>query len=60
MAGVETAADSLAVDIEGADRIWTLRSRLEVPLDHVAGVSRRIERPGCGRGSGPLARTCRG
>jgi hypothetical protein len=38
MARVEVAGDRLSIQIEGMDRLWSLRSRLEIPLAHVAGV----------------------
>jgi hypothetical protein len=30
--------NTLILEVEGADRIWTLKSRLEIPLAHVSGV----------------------
>src|ERR671920_1226887 len=38
MAEVEIAQDALIVHVEGMDRLFALRSRLEVPLSHVAGA----------------------
>src|ERR671912_2486046 len=38
MAEVELAQDALIVHLEGMDRLFALRSRLEVPLSHVAGA----------------------
>jgi hypothetical protein len=38
MAEVELAQDALIVHVEGMDRLFTLRSRLEVPLSHVEGA----------------------
>ena len=38
MAEVELAQDALIVYVEGMDRLFTLRSRLEVPLSHVEGA----------------------
>ena len=38
MTEVEIAQDALIVHLEGIDRLFALRSRLEVPLSHVAGV----------------------
>ena len=40
MAEVELATDTLIVRIRGADRIWALKSRLEIPLTHVVGAER--------------------
>jgi hypothetical protein len=38
MAEVELAQDALIVHVEGMDRLFTLRGRLEVPLSHVEGA----------------------
>jgi hypothetical protein len=38
MAEVELAQDALIVHVEGMDRLFALRSRLEVPLSHVEGA----------------------
>src|ERR671913_2147218 len=38
MAEVEIAQDALIVHVEGMDRLFALRSRLEIPLSHVAGA----------------------
>jgi hypothetical protein len=38
MAEVEIAQDALIFHLEGMDRLFALRSRLEVPLSHVAGA----------------------
>jgi hypothetical protein len=38
MAEVELAEDTLIVHVRGMDRLFALRSRLEVPLSHVAGA----------------------
>jgi hypothetical protein len=35
MAQVEVAGDQLIVQIEGMDKLWTLKSRLDIPLAHV-------------------------
>ena len=35
MAEVELARDALIVHVRGMDRLWALRSRLEIPLAHV-------------------------
>jgi hypothetical protein len=39
MATVDIAGGELTVSIEGWDRIWTMRGRLSVPLQHVSGAS---------------------
>jgi hypothetical protein len=38
MAEVELAQDILIVHVQGMDRLFALRSRLEVPLSHVEGA----------------------
>ena len=35
---IDIKGDSLIVDIEGADKLWTLKSRLEIPLANVVGA----------------------
>ena len=35
MAHVEVDGDHLTVQIEGMDRLWTLKSRLDIPLRHI-------------------------
>jgi hypothetical protein len=37
-AEISIVDDALIVDIRGADRLWALKSRLEIPLGHVAGA----------------------
>jgi hypothetical protein len=38
MADVELAQGALIVHVEGMDRLFALRSRLEVPLSHIVGA----------------------
>ena len=38
MADVAIEEDRLIVQIQGLDRLWTLKSRLEIPLAHVTGA----------------------
>ncbi|HUY73926.1 MAG TPA: hypothetical protein VMW11_05395 [Candidatus Dormibacteraeota bacterium] len=38
MAEVELTSTSLIVHIRGADRVFAMKSRLEVPLQHIASV----------------------
>jgi hypothetical protein len=38
-ASVEVSGDSLVVHIEGADRLWAIRSRLEIPLANVVSAA---------------------
>jgi hypothetical protein len=40
MGTLETTDTDLIVEIEGADKLWALRSRLTIPLAHVAGAQR--------------------
>jgi hypothetical protein len=37
MAEVELTEDTLIVHVKGMDRIFALKSRLEIPLSHVMG-----------------------
>src|SRR6266702_1642918 len=43
MARVEVAGDQLTVQIQGLDRLWTFKSRLEIPLAHVTGAEANPE-----------------
>jgi len=38
MAEVELTEDALVVHVQGLDRIFALKSRLEIPLSHVLGA----------------------
>jgi hypothetical protein len=38
VAEVELAENALIVHVRGMDRLWTLKSRLEIPLNHVVGA----------------------
>ena len=38
MAEVELTQDALIVHVRGMDRLWALRSRLEIPLSHVVNA----------------------
>ena len=38
MAEVELARDALIVHVRGMDRLWALKSRLEIPLAHVVNA----------------------
>jgi hypothetical protein len=35
---IEIEGGRLVVNVEGADKLWALRSRLEIPLAHVRGA----------------------
>ncbi|GAA3290170.1 hypothetical protein Dvina_26925 [Dactylosporangium vinaceum] len=39
MATVRVDADTLVVEIEGIDKLWALKSRLEIPLANVRGAT---------------------
>jgi hypothetical protein len=43
MAQIEIANGSLVVNVTGVDKLLALKSRLEVPMEHVAGVELRPE-----------------
>ena len=38
MAEVEITEDNLLIHVRALDRLWALRSRLEIPLPHVLGA----------------------
>lgn len=38
MTTITTEGDTLVVTMEGADKLWALKSRLEIPLEHVKGA----------------------
>src|ERR1700684_2112776 len=38
MVEVSVEGDRVVFEIEGLDKLWSLRSRLEIPLAHVTGV----------------------
>ena len=55
-ASEEVSGDSLVVHIEGTDRLWAIKSRLEIPLANVvsaaaAGAEARLAAQDPGRGS---------
>ena len=43
MAEVTIEGDRLVVRVRGMDKVWALRSELEIPLTHVAGAERDEE-----------------
>lgn len=43
MANIEIAPQVLIVHITGADRLWALKSHLEIPLEHVVSASQETE-----------------
>ena len=38
MTKVSTSNGKLIVDVQGLDKLWSLKSRLELPLEHISGV----------------------
>ena len=38
-ASITLTPDTLIIDIEGTDKLWALKSRLQVPLANVAAVA---------------------
>jgi hypothetical protein len=38
MVDVTVASDRVVFEIEGWDKLWSMRSRLEIPLEHIVGV----------------------
>ncbi len=50
MTTVELTSTTLVVHMEGANRVLAFRSRIEVPLEHIAGAHRTDGRIGMWRG----------
>jgi hypothetical protein len=38
MVDLEVNEDKLVLHVKGADQLWALKSSLEIPLEHVAGI----------------------
>lgn len=38
MTKVTVSDGTLVVDVQGWDKLWALKSRLEIPLEHISGV----------------------
>ncbi len=38
MVEIKVVGDKAVFEVEGWDKLWTLRSRLEIPLKHIRGV----------------------
>ena len=49
MAKVTVANSTLTIEISGFDKLWSLKSRLEIPLAHVRGATADPGRPLPGR-----------
>jgi hypothetical protein len=41
---VTVESDRAVFEVEGWDKVWSLRSRLEIPLAHITGVEADIDR----------------
>lgn len=46
MVNVTVESDRVVFDVLGTHQLWALRSRLEIPLTHIAGVERDPEQVG--------------
>jgi hypothetical protein len=46
MVEVSVEGDRVVFEIEGMDKLWSLRSRLEIPLAHVTGVEANADQVG--------------
>ena len=46
MVDVQIAGDRAVFEVEGFDKLWALRSRLEIPLAHITGVAHDPDRVG--------------
>jgi hypothetical protein len=38
MVDVQVQGDRMVFEVEGADKLWSMRSRLEIPLSHVTSI----------------------
>ena len=45
MTKVSVSDGKLIIDVQGLDKIWTLKSRLEIPVEHISGVRRAENEP---------------
>jgi hypothetical protein len=43
MVSVTIESDRAVFEVEGWDKLWALRSRLEIPLAHITGVEANVE-----------------
>lgn len=49
MVDVQIAGDRVIFRVEGSDKLWALRSQLEIPVAHITGVQIDPEQArGCG------------
>jgi hypothetical protein len=45
MTKVSVSDGKLVIDVQGLDKIWALKSRLEIPIEHISGVRRAEDEP---------------
>jgi hypothetical protein len=43
MVSVTVESDRAVFEVEGWDKVWSLRSRLEIPLAHITGVEANVD-----------------
>ena len=43
MVSVDVESDRAVFEVEGWDKLWSLRSRLEIPLAHITGVEVNVD-----------------
>jgi hypothetical protein len=43
VATIELVDDALVVTVEGADKLWSLHSRLSIPVAHLVGADREAD-----------------
>lgn len=46
MVAVTVVGDRVVFEVEGSDKLWALRSRLEIPRQHVVGAEHQPEEVG--------------
>ncbi len=46
MVNVTVQGDRVVFEVEGLDKLWSLRSRLEIPAAHIAGVEANADQVG--------------
>jgi len=46
MVDVQVQGDRVVLEVEGLDKLWSLRSRLEIPLVHILGVEANVDQVG--------------
>ncbi len=43
MTTVSTSDGRLVIEVQGLDKLWALKSRLEIPLEHISDVRSAVE-----------------